>query len=118
MMFDTVQAFIQSINERKHVLTLIEDTALTIEFRMKDETLSLFLKNGEVFLADEPCDPSNTFKISGEKESVKDLISGRDKFRTLLMKGDLQCSAPFRTTLLLESFFYLGKTEKLLAEIS
>jgi hypothetical protein len=117
-MIDTVQAFIQSINERKHVLTLIEDTVLAIEFVVQDETLSLFLKNGQVCIADELVSPSNKFRIHCEKESVKALISGREKFRTLLMNGDLQCSAPFRTILLLESFFYLGKTEKKMAKIS
>jgi hypothetical protein len=117
-MIDTVQAFIQSINRRKHVLTLIEDTVLTIEFVVKDETLTLFLKKGEVGIADEPSIPTNKYSILGEKEGVKTLISGGEKFRTLLMNGDLQCSAPFRTILLLESFFYLGKTEKKMAKIS
>jgi hypothetical protein len=117
-MNETVQAFILSINKRKHVLTLIEDAALTIEFRMKDETFYLFLKNGEVFPADGPCDPFSIFRISGDKERIKDLISGREKLRTSLMRGDLQCSAPFRTILRLESFFYLGKTEQIMAKIS
>jgi hypothetical protein len=117
-MIDTVQAFIQSINERKHVLTLIEDTVLAIEFVVNDEIISLFLKKGEVCISDEPCSPSIKFRIHGEKESLKALISGREKFRTLLMNGDLQCSAPFRTILLLESFFYLGKIEKKMAKIS
>jgi hypothetical protein len=117
-MIDTVQAFIKSINERKHVLTLIEDIVLAIEFEVQDETFSLFLKNGQVCIADEPCSSSNKFRIHGEKESVKALISGREKFRTLIKNGNLQCSAPFRTILLLESFFYLGKTEKKMAKIS
>lgn len=117
-MIETVQAFIQSINLRKHVLTLIEDIRLTVEFRMEDETLFLVLKNGEVFLADGPSDPSHTFRISGEKERIKELISGREKLRIFLIRGDLQCSAPFRTILMLESFFYLGKTEQVMAKIS
>ncbi|MDP4106296.1 MAG: SCP2 sterol-binding domain-containing protein [Bacillota bacterium] len=117
-MIETVQAYIQSINERKHVLTLIEDTVLTIEFIVKDEMISLSLKKGEVCTSEQLCNAENKFSIHGEKESVKALISGREKFRTLLMNGDLQCSAPFRTILLLESFFYLGKTEKKMAKIS
>lgn len=117
-MIETVQAYIQSINERKHVLTLIEDTVLTIEFIVKDETISLLLKKGEVCTSDELYSAENKFSIHGEKESIKALISGREKFRTLLMNGDLQCSAPFRTILLLESFFYLGKTGTKMAKIN
>jgi hypothetical protein len=117
-MIETVQAFIRSVYERKHVLLLIENMTLTVEFKLQDETISLFLNNGDVTLADETSHYSAKCCIQGQKSKVEDLITGRKKLRTLLIQGELKCFAPFRTILLLESFFYLGKTMTLVTKIS
>jgi len=117
-MIETVQAFIQSVNERKHVLLLIENVELTIDFIMKEESITLLLKNGEVFLTDDGNQNSNKYSMRGDPDFLKDLVEGREKLRTLIIRGDLQFSAPIRTLLLLEAFFYLGKTEPLFAKTS
>lgn len=117
-MIDTLQAFIRSINERKHVLLLIQNSVMTIELVTKDEAFSLLIKNGEVFITEMDSESSNKYRICGEKDRIKDLISGREKLRTLMKKRELQFTAPFRTTLMLESFFYLGRTDLFMAKIS
>ncbi|MCQ6278999.1 SCP2 sterol-binding domain-containing protein [Bacillus sp. EB600] len=117
-MIETVQAFIQSVSNRPHVLLLIENVELTIDFIMKEESITLLLKNGEIFLADNGNQNSNKYSMRGEPGSLKDLVEGREKLRTLIIRGELQFSAPIRTLLLLEAFFYLGKTEPLFAKIS
>jgi hypothetical protein len=117
-MIEMVQVFIQSISERKHVLLLIENVELTIDFIMKEESITLLLKNGEVFIADDFNNNINKYRIQGEIAKLKDLVEGREKLRMLIKRGELQFSAPFRTILLLEAFFYLGKAEPILAKIS
>lgn len=108
-MMKAVHALMNSTTERKHVLLLIENTVLRIEFKTRDTSIFLFLKNGEVLLTDQVSDDTKTCTIHGEAAKLKDLIAGKEKLRALMMKGDLQCSAPFRTILMLESFFYLNK---------
>jgi hypothetical protein len=115
-MNETLQSFIQSIKERNHVLLLIENTVLTVEFKIKDEITAILLKNGEVMI-EAGVNHANTCRIHGEKEKIKGLIMGKEKLRTLILKGDLHCSAPFRTILMLESFFYLGKSDLFITKI-
>jgi hypothetical protein len=117
-MIETVEAFIQSANQRKHVLRLIENTVLTIEFIVKDEAIAITLQNGMTIFADAAGNHAMKCSIRGDKETIKALITGSEKLRTLMLKGQLQCSAPFRTLLLLESFFYLSKTAPFVARIS
>ena len=47
-MIETVQAFIQTIKERRHVLQLIGTIDLTIDFIAKEQKISLSVNNGKV----------------------------------------------------------------------
>lgn len=109
-MMETVQAYIKTINARKHVLLLIENIDLTIKLTAKEQSVFLCLKNGKVYLATESDPKTWQCEIMGEYKTVIDMILGKEKLRTLINKGDLRVTASFRTLLLLESLFYLAKT--------
>lgn len=110
-MIEYVQDFIDRINEREHILLLIEDVELKISFIIeeKQQMLSIFFCHGEVILLNDMNTVYDSVEIYGEQCSFKVLMEGRETLRTLMKTGDLRVSAPFRTLLLLESLFYLGK---------
>lgn len=104
-----VQAFINHLNEREHVLLLIENAEVSIRFIENGNVISIAIYNGKIQLAND-LNIERNIEISGSSTSLKELLEGRTMLRMLIKRGDLQVSAPFRTLLLLESLFYFGKT--------
>lgn len=114
-MNDMVQAFIDSIKEREHVLRLIENIDLLIDFTANQKETTLLIKNGDFSIIEKS--DYHDCEISGEEDKIKDFIEGRQKLRNLIKNGELHVNASFRTILLLESLFFLGKSENYLLKI-
>lgn len=113
MMVDMIQTFLYTINERKHVLELLQkNERLLIEFKSGGKTAKMALANGEY---PQFHDMDHSFLycgITGELSAIKLLLEGKAKLRILASQGQLNVSAPFRTVLLLESLFYLTKADR------
>jgi hypothetical protein len=75
------------------------------------ENMTIAFKDGEVFLTKLIPHTENLVKIQCRQEAVTDLLAGKRKMRELVRNGLLKVDASFRTTLLLESIFYLSKEE-------
>jgi uncharacterized protein YjiK len=111
-MMESVQAFLVKIKEQSHVLQLIKDIDyLTIKLVADGSSISFAIANQNVFILDNEDEEIRTCKIQGKIKDVEDLLKGKEKLRSLEKRGRLQISAPFRTILLIESLFYLTKSE-------
>jgi hypothetical protein len=111
-MIDAVLTFLKKIKEQEHVLPLIQHADLQVTFHIEQDTTLLAIKNGEIFILQKFKDPLHNSVISGDIIAMEQLLEGKETLRFLASKGELKVSAPFRTTLLLESIFYLTNPEK------
>lgn len=111
-MRDAVNNFLTTINEREHVLTLIKSLEiLVIKLVYEKNIIEMAFHRGEAIFLEENREKAISCEISGEAESIKSLINGEKKLRHFIMSGQLKVTASFRTILLLESIFYLTKTD-------
>jgi hypothetical protein len=109
---ESVQVFITKMKEQRHVLELIKNIDyLTIRLVAEDSSISFAIANNDVFVLQNAEEEIPLCEIQGGIKNVEDLLKGKEKLRTLVNHGRLQISAPFRTVLMLESLFYLAKSE-------
>jgi hypothetical protein len=107
-MDETVHFFLQMIKERSHVLQLINNIELLVNLVSGEKRVLIAIKNGEVYLLHDTELIQTNYEISGD---IKKLLEGKETLRSLVRKGQLKISAPFRTILLLESIFYLTRAQ-------
>ncbi|HEY2419897.1 MAG TPA: hypothetical protein VGI04_00685 [Neobacillus sp.] len=112
-MNEAVQNFIQTINGRDHVLQLLDNTELHVRLVEGEEGILIALNNGKVYLQQETDSTLPVYEINGD---IKQLLNGTETLRSLVQKGKINITAPFRTILLLESIFYLTKAMENLQE--
>lgn len=112
-MEEMIQVFLAAIKKHGHVLKMIEKSdGLTIKLVCEGQEDFLVFHRGEVILLVDCKDRAVTCEISGQRDSIYSLLEGKEKFRGLINNGQLQVKAPFRTILLIESIFYLTKSEE------
>lgn len=112
-MEEMIQIFLAVIKKHGHVLKLIEKLdGLTIKLVCEDQEDFLVFYRGEVILLVDYKDRAVTCEISGQRDSIYSLLQGKEKFRNLINNERLKVKAPFRTILLIESIFYLTKSEE------
>jgi hypothetical protein len=109
-MNEAVKTFLTSIKNREHILQLLPETEFSLMLVIGEDRVPLTFKNGEVLL--ENLQPS--YEVSGD---IHQLLEGKEPLRTLIRKGQIKISAPFRILLLLESIFYLARGNQTLKEI-
>lgn len=108
-----IQIFISAIKKRGHVLTLIEKLeALKIKLVCEGQEDSLVFHHGEVIFLVDSNDSFVTCEIIGQRDSIYNLLEGKEKLRNLINNGQLKVKAPFRTILLIESIFYLTRPDE------
>ena len=107
--------FIARFNLQGHTLGLIKRADLRVKISCDSGTAMLEIKNGQIVLKNHH-DP-NGYQITGDYHTLKQLFEGAERLRILERKGQLTISAPLRTTLLLESIFFLTKAHENLAKV-
>lgn len=105
-MDELVKFFIQTMKERSHVLQLINHTVLHVTLVSGGIRIPIAINNGDIYLPQKITATFPNYEISGD---IIQLLEGKETLRSLVRKGQLKISAPFRTILLLESIFYLTK---------
>ncbi|MFJ5759739.1 SCP2 sterol-binding domain-containing protein [Neobacillus sp. NPDC093182] len=112
-MEEMIQIFLAAIKNNGHVLKLIEKLeGLTIKLVCEGQEDFLMFHRGEVIFLVDSTDRAVTCDISGQRDSIYSLLEGKEKLRNLINNGQLKVKAPFRTILLIESIFYLTKSEE------
>ncbi|OLS34591.1 hypothetical protein [Bacillus sp. MRMR6] len=108
-MKDTLHNFLKTLNERKHVLRLIDHAEkLSVKFCIGEDSIFVAFHRGTAILIDKDLNKLVDCQISGNKKAIQELLEGRDSLRRLYKNGQLKVTASFRTVLLLESIFYLA----------
>ena len=104
-MIEALNNFLTKVKEQRHILPLIENADLRVNINTNQHSIQLVIKNGTIFtLQNQPA----KYEISGDLNAMTQLLEGKKRLRTL----KLSISAPLRTTLLLESLFYLTKAQE------
>ncbi|PEQ84131.1 hypothetical protein CN481_23350 [Bacillus sp. AFS006103] len=111
-MKEVVKAFQLAIKQQGHILPLLEHGDLRVNLVSELTTIQLVIKNREVFILHDNEGTQTIPEIRGDLQAIKQLLEGKERLRTLERNGQLTISAPIRTTLLLESIFYLTKSQK------
>lgn len=107
MINDALQAFVDSINDRNHLLLLLDDTSIIIHFKVEDErTMELVIRDGKVSLNQSI--GSATLEICGEVSPILMFIKGQAKLTDLLDKQHVSVNGAYKHLLKVESLFRLG----------
>jgi hypothetical protein len=112
-MEEMIQVFLSAIRKQSHVLKLIENLdVLKIKLNSDNAEEILVFHRGEVFVLVDNDESTEAYVISGQRDSIYSLLSGKEKLRNLIHYKKLNITAPFRTILLIESIFYLTRPMK------
>lgn len=118
-MIESLKIFQLAIKQQAHVLPLLEHIDLRVKFVCEQNTFQLIIKDGEIFILHDRKDSSqSTSEIRGDLNIIQQLLEGKERLRVLERNGQLTVTAPLRTTLLLESVFYLTKAKVNFAKIT
>ena len=110
-MIEAINTFLVKIKDQGHVLPLIQQADVQINLRSEKQIIQLIIKNGTIMsLQNSEAQPTK-YEITGSSIVMKQLLEGTERLRVLEQQGQLKISAPLRTTLLLESIFFLTKAQ-------
>ncbi|ETI66203.1 SCP2 sterol-binding domain-containing protein [Neobacillus vireti] len=110
-MMEAVEAFLAKIKDQGHVLPLIHQANLQINLRCEGQMMQLMIKNGSTMILQNSEALQTKHEISGSPNAMKQLLEGTYRLRVLEQQGQLKVSVPLRSTLLLESVFFLTKAQ-------
>lgn len=116
-MKETMKAFQLAVKQQGHILPLLEHGDLRVNLISELTTIQIVFKNREVFILHDNEGIQTIPEIRGDRQAIKQLLEGKERLRTLERNGQLTISAPIRTTLLLESIFYLTKSQENFSKI-
>lgn len=111
-MIEMLKNFQLAIKQQRHVLPLLERIDLRVNLVCEQKTIQIIIKNGEIFILHDSEESQTISQIRGDLNAIKELLEGKERLRVLERNGQLRISAPIRTTLLLESVFYLTKAQE------
>lgn len=116
-MIEALKTFQIAIKQQGHVLPLLEHINLRANLVCEQKAIQIIIKDGEFFVLHDREENQTIPEIRGDLAAMKQLLEGKERLRALERKGQLSISAPLRTTLLLESIFYLTKAQEDFANI-
>jgi hypothetical protein len=111
-MIEALKIFQLAIKQKRHVLPLLEYIDLRVDLVCEQNVFPLNIKDGEIFMLHDCEGTQSTSEIRADLYTMKQLLEGKERLRVLERNGQLTLTAPIRTTLLLESIFYLTKAEE------
>jgi hypothetical protein len=116
-MIEMLKNFQLAIKQQRHVLPLLEHIDLRVNLVCEQKTIQIIIKNGEIFILHDSEQSQTISEIRGDLNVIKELLEGKERLRVLERNGQVRISAPIRTTLLLESIFYLTKAQENFSKI-
>jgi hypothetical protein len=114
-MNELAEKFLEKFTLQGHIVGLIKHAEIKVKFICEEETIIFEIKNGKMSLLNDQ--QSICYEVKGESNAIQQLFEGTETLRTLEKKGRLTVSAPLRTTLLLESIFFLTKAHENFAKV-
>ncbi|WP_026567860.1 hypothetical protein [Bacillus sp. UNC41MFS5] len=117
-MIEELKTFQLAIKQQGHLLPLLEHIHTRVNLICEQNTYQIFMKDREIFILHDSNETQTIPEIHGNLHAMKQLLTGKERLRALERNGQLRISAPVRTTLLLESIFYLTKAQDDYAKIT
>ncbi|MEH7097100.1 hypothetical protein [Neobacillus vireti] len=114
-MKELAEKFLEKFTLQGHILSLIKHADIKVKFNCEKGSVVIQIKNGQMSILNDPeiiCS-----EVKGDMQAIQQLFEGTETLRTLEKKGQLTVTAPLRTTLLLESIFFLTKAHENLAKV-
>ncbi|MGG3564399.1 hypothetical protein ABES03_22680 [Neobacillus rhizosphaerae] len=116
-MIKSIQKFLVKMQKQGHVYQLIKQAEVHVNLRCEEQVVQLVIKNGAVFILQNPLEQHNAYEVRGNEAAMKQLIEGTSRLRVLEQKGEIKVDTSLRIALLLESLFYLTKAQEDFAKI-
>jgi hypothetical protein len=110
-MIEAMKTFLLTIKQQEHVVPLLKHLNLRVNLVCEQQTLQLVIKEREILLLHDEEKTKTTSEIQGNQTAFIQLLEGKERLRVLERNGQITVSAPLRIVLLLESIFYLTKTQ-------
>lgn len=108
-MLGLLHDLVEKVNERGHLVSLLQNARLSVNFHTEDETGILTIENGRLNFGESSERMPDVF-ISGNKSNIASLLLGKEKLRRASENNVLQLKATYRQALFLESLLLLSNT--------
>ncbi|WP_077214603.1 hypothetical protein [Bacillus dakarensis] len=106
-----MEMFVEEVNRRKHLSSLLKDVCITVEIKSGQELLFLVVEDETLSIVNK-VDKRINVKINGDQEVLSSLLLGEIKLREAKRRNLLLVESTFRTSLFLESLFKLAMPVK------
>ncbi|GHH97624.1 SCP2 sterol-binding domain-containing protein [Neobacillus kokaensis] len=116
-MIEVILDFVHALKNQAHILPLIKHADLQVNIEANGIGAIMVFYNGEISVQAAEKEQLARYKITGSQDAIKLLLEGKEKLRELEQSGSLKVNTPLRTSLLLESLFYLTKPDHYLEKI-
>lgn len=116
-MMEAIQRFLVKMQQQGHVYPLIRQADVHVNLRCGHQVVQIVIKNGAVFILQNPTQHQISYEIEGNETSMTQLVEGTTRLRVLEKNGEIKVDAPLRIILLFESLFYLTKAQEDFAKI-
>lgn len=108
-MRERIDRFANEIENKKHVLQLVNKLELCLKIEAESGTFYLSFKDGRVAFHETCMHAGYTASISGKDAILEQLFDGDLKLRQGVKMNYISTDCPFRSQLVLESLFYLAR---------
>ncbi|GAM14348.1 SCP2 sterol-binding domain-containing protein [Mesobacillus selenatarsenatis] len=108
-MRERIDRFASEIQNKKHVLLLVNKLELCLKIEAESGTFYLSFKDGRVDFHETCMHAGYTASISGKDALLEQLFDGDLKLRQGVNMNHISTDCPFRSQLVLESLFYLAR---------
>ncbi|MBT2693171.1 SCP2 sterol-binding domain-containing protein [Bacillus sp. ISL-55] len=108
-MRERIARFANEIQNKKHILQLVNKLELCLKIEAESGTFYLSFKDGKVACQETCMHARYTATISGKDALLDQLFNGDLKLRQLVKMNYFTTDCSFRSQLVLESLFYLAR---------
>lgn len=108
--------FADELNNRGHLTSILKGVKLYVQLNWENGSHFITIENGKVEVL-EQIEGEIGAIISGEKGVLEDILIGKLKLRNASRNNEIELKSTFRTSLFLESLFYLARQDELIEKV-
>ncbi|MBP2240417.1 putative sterol carrier protein [Cytobacillus eiseniae] len=109
-MQEIADAFINELETKSHIGSLLSEASFSLCIRSDDEEIHLLFQNGGLTVY--PAFSNNCVDVllAGSKENIRSVLMGKERLRSAMNTRRVKVQSTFRKILFLESLFILSNT--------
>lgn len=110
-MLKLIQLWIEQVNQKQSLRTMLKDLSFSFQLWIENKKMTVMIQNGLIKIEEFVQSQTQNKRLEGDEELFLSILLGERKLREAVNSKEISSNLSFRELLLLESLFYLGKSE-------